>query len=255
MEKNKEQEREEFSPGTKAEIAREAMYVCSSPYCYRFTSYNTKEGKVRSIAQAAHILAAGKKGPRADAKKPSTLLRSAENGIWLCSICHKKIDDDPTDYPESMLKDWKKNHLELLRRLVGKDIEAALLELRNEKRHHQDVREFLSFMEDRRVLYEGLDMEFPPRVLESVEMMRSRVIQLRSQVFGNDRVSIVLNQIQEAINGFLSSIGSDTDLRVLRCDSNDPKWLKFSDELLKFRKAMVIILKVLSDDSSYELNW
>ncbi|WP_447474199.1 DUF6650 family protein [Vibrio harveyi] len=248
-------ERENFTPKTKEQIAREAMYICSAPDCYRFTSYNTSEGKVRTIAEGAHILAAGEKGPRADDKKESSFLRSAENGIWLCSICHKKVDDDPQYYSESTLKDWKSDHVDLLRRLVGKDIEAALLELRNEKRYHQEVREFLSFMDDRRVLYEGLDMEFPPRVLESVEMIRVRVTQLRAQVFSNEKTSTALNQIQRAINEFLSSIGSDTDLRVLRCDSRNPVWVKFSDELLKFRKAIVIILKVLSDDASYELQW
>lgn len=247
--------RENFTPATKAKIAREAMYICSCPDCYRFTSYNTTQGEARSIAEGAHILPASVNGPRADNKTDSTFLRSAENGIWLCNICHEKVDNDPEFYSEAKLKEWKSNHFDLLRRLVGKDIEAALLELKNEKRHHQDVRDFLSFMDDRRVLYEGLDMEFPPRVIESIDMMRVRVTQLRAQVFSNQQISLALNQIQVAISEFLSSIGIDTDLRTLRCDSADPKWLKFSQELVKFRKAIVIILKVLSDDSGYKLQW
>ncbi|WP_404466093.1 hypothetical protein LG331_07000 [Vreelandella aquamarina] len=248
-------ERAEFAQKTKEKIAREAMYICSSPDCYRFTSYNTTGGKARSIAEGAHILAAGKSGPRSDDKKTSAFLSSAQNGIWLCSICHKKVDDDPDYFTESKLKEWKSAHIELLRRLVGKDVEAALLELKNEKRNHQEVREFLSFMDDRRVLYEGLDIEFPPRVLESVEMIRSRVVQLRAQTFQNSQVSTALNQIQSTINEFLKSVGSDVDLRTLKCDSRDPAWIKFRDELVKFRKAIVIILKVLSDDSNYELRW
>lgn len=248
-------EKENFTPKIKEQIAREAMYICSSPDCYRLTGYNTTEGKARTIAEGAHILAASENGPRADDKKDSAFLRSAENGIWLCSICHTKVDNDPQYYSESMLKEWKSNHVELLRRLVGKDIEAALLELRNEKRNHQDIRDFLSFMDDRRVLYEGLDMEFPPRVLESIEMIRSRVIQLRAQVFDNAQVTTALKQIQSAIHEFLSSVGSDTNLRTLKCNSCDLNWVKFRDELIKFRKAIVIILKVLSDDTSYELQW
>ncbi|QUG77379.1 hypothetical protein GKQ23_21325 [Erwinia sp. E602] len=247
--------RQNFTPRVKEKIAREAMYICSSPYCYRLTSYNTTEGKARTIAEGAHILAASKAGPRADHKESGEFIRSAENGIWLCSICHEKVDNDPQYYTESKLKEWKSNHTELLRRLVGKDIETALLELRYKKHHRQDVREFLSFMDDRRVLYEGLDMEFPPRVIDSIEMMRSRVIQLRAQVFGDAHVSTSLNQIQTAINEFLASVGRDTDLRTLQCDSNDPKWVKFSEEIEKFRKAVVIILKVLSGDSGYELRW
>ncbi|WP_052417670.1 HNH endonuclease [Cellvibrio mixtus] len=250
-----EKERENFPAKVKEQIAREAMYICSCPDCYRFTGYNTTEGKARTIAEGAHILAAGKAGPRADETKDSDFLRSAENGIWLCSICHKKADDDPTYYSELKLKEWKANHHELLRRLVGKDIETALLALGNEKRHYQNIREFLSFMDNSRVLYEGLDGEFPPRVLDSIEMMRARVVQLRAQVVDNKDAFAALNQIQFAINEFLSGVGSDTDLRTLKCNSHDPKWLKFADELIKFRKAIVIILKVLSTDSSYELHW
>lgn len=248
-------EREEFSPKTKEHIAREAMYICSAPDCYRFTGYTTSEGKPRTIAQGAHILPAGEKGPRAGKGLDKKYLKSAKNGIWLCSICHKKIDDEPQWYTEEMLQQWKKDHIELLKRLVGKDIEAALLELRGQKRHHQEVREFLSFMDDRRMLYEGMDMEFPPRVLESVELMRSRVIQTRAQVTGNQDVSKALSQIQTAINEFLSGVGSEIDLKTLRCDSRDPKWVHFSEELRKFRKAIVIILKVLAGDSDYELHW
>lgn len=249
------EERDNFSQKVKEKIAREAMYICSCPDCYRFTSYNTTEGNVRSIAESAHILPAAKTGPRASNKKNSDFISSAENGIWLCKICHKKVDDNPMYYTELKLKKWKSDHQELLRRLVGKDIEAALLELRNEKRNHQDVLEFLSFMDCRRVLYEGIDTEFPPRVLDSIEMIRIKVIDLKSKTFNNKRVSHALKQIQTAIDMFLLGIGSETDLRTLKCNPSDPKWIKFSDELIKFRKAIVIILKVLSDDYKYELRW
>ena len=248
-------DREEFNSSVREKLAREAMYICSSPHCSRFTGYSTSTGKARTIAQAAHILPAGKSGPRAKNGSDSAYLKSKENGIWLCSICHKEIDDDPDRYPESLLHDWKLGHLDLLRRLVGKDVEAALLELRGHKRHHQEVREFLSFMDDRRVLFEGMDVEFPPRVLDSLEMMRVRVVSAKAQLAGNTEVFQALSQIQAAINEFLRTIGPATDLRTLKCDSRDPVWRKFSDELTRLRKAIIIILKVLAGDADYELTW
>lgn len=72
-----------FSRSVTRQIAENAMLICSNPFCLRFTGYSTTEGKSRAIAEAAHIAAAGKKGPRADSTLSTERLRSAENGIWL----------------------------------------------------------------------------------------------------------------------------------------------------------------------------
>lgn len=32
------------------------------------------------------------------------------NGIWLCRICHKKVDADPAAYPSGLLFEWKRAH-------------------------------------------------------------------------------------------------------------------------------------------------
>ena len=110
-------------------------------------------------------------------------------------------------------------------------------------------------MDDRRVLYEGLDMEFPPRVIDSIEMMRAKVNATKAQLADNTEVFIALNQIQAAINEFLRSVGPSVDLRSLKCDGRNPDWIRFRDELIKFRKAIVIILKVLAGDANYDLSW
>ena len=82
----------------KEKIAKQAMYICSKPDCLRSTGYDTTKGEPRTIAEAAHINPADKKGPRFD----ETVLRLPkvkENGIWLCRICHTIIDEDPDRYP------------------------------------------------------------------------------------------------------------------------------------------------------------
>lgn len=230
------------------------MYVCSSPTCFRFTGYGTSEGHARAIAEAAHISAAGKSGPRAR-NTSSSYLRSSQNGIWLCSGCHDKVDNDPSYYTEEELKAWKKQHETLIRRIVGKDLESALLDLRNHKRYHDEAREFVSFLENKRVMYEGMDQEFPARVLDSLELIRERLIQTRAKINPDTDLFVALNKLQGAIDTFLRDIGNSTDLRTLRCDSNDPKWRRFSDELLALRKGIVIIMKVLAGDAGYTLSW
>ena len=244
----------DFPDSVRKQIAQSAMYVCSSPTCFRFTGYGTSDGKARTIAAAAHINSAGKTGPRAKAASTKDL-KSSKNGIWLCSICHKKVDDDGTYYTEEMLRGWKKQHESVIRRIVGKDIESALLDLRNHKRYHEETREFLSFLKNKRVMYEGMDHEFPPRVLDSLQLIRERLVQTRARINPGSDLFLKLNQLQRAIDAFLRNIGNDMDLRMLRCDSNDPKWRRFSDELLALRKGIVIIMKVLAGDAGYTLSW
>ena len=243
-----------FTPSVKKEIARRAMHICSNPDCLRFTVYSTTEENTRSIAEAAHINAASGQGPRAiimDEEK----LKKAENGIWLCSICHTKVDNDACYYDEKRLRAWKVNHEDILRRIVGKDLESALLNLRNHKRYYDEARELVSYIESRRVLHEGLDMEFPPRVLESLNNIRERVSQTKAKINPDTSLFDALNKIQLAIDEFLRSIGPETNLKTLRCNSNDPVWVKFSEELSKLRCGIIIILKVVSSDVDYQLRW
>lgn len=139
----------------------------------------------------------------------------------------------------------------MVRSLVGLDLEATLLDLRGNKRYHQETRDLLSYLDDRRVLYEGMDHEFPPRVLQSIELMRARVVQTRAQVSPSSKVAEALKHMQTSINDFLRNIGSRADLNKLRCDSNDPVWVKFSDELMRFRSQMIIIIRYLAEGSGY----
>ncbi|WP_374334344.1 HNH endonuclease [Leeia sp.] len=246
-----------FSASVLREIAQSAMYICANPSCLCFTGYPTTKGNARSIAEGAHILPAGKKGPRADAivDNPAINLSSAENGIWLCNICHKKIDDDPVKYSVDTLFDWKERHKEVIRGLVGLDLEAAIGSLKNERRYHQEVQEFVSFLEGRRVLYEGLDQEFPPRVLDSLNLIRERLTQTRARVNSDTELFCTLTKLQNIINEFLRSIGKDTDLSTLICDSGDPVWRKFADELKNLRLVIRIIVQELARNANYNLHW
>ena len=245
----------DFTDAVLKEIAQKAMYICSSPQCFRLTGYATTEGKARTIAEGAHINAAGKKGPRPNNGASINFLKSAENGIWLCSICHKLVDDDPSCYSESLLKEWKEQHEKRMRQLVGKDLEYMLLDLRNQRQYHNETREFLSFIENKRVMYEGMDHESPSRVLESLQLIRERLIQTRAKVNPDTDLFVALKKLQDIIDTFLRNIGKSIDLSTLRCDSNDPKWRKFADELLFLRKDIVIIMKILAGDAGYTLSW
>lgn len=247
--------RQNFSQATVAQIGKAAMYICANPQCLRFTGYETSKGKPRSLAEAAHLAPAAERGPRAADSSGIVNLKSASNGIWLCLTCHQRIDDDPDDYPISKLKDWKDQQSRIVRSIVGKDLEAAILALGKEKRGHQECQDLLSFLESRRVLYEGMDSEFPPRVLESLDMIRDRVTHVRARVPAESDAFLALRKIQTAIDEFLRNIGPETDLRELRCDGNDPIWMKFASELQDLRYGIVVIMKVVAQNADYKLSW
>ncbi|GAA4503088.1 hypothetical protein [Pseudaeromonas paramecii] len=247
--------RKNFSKKVRTEIALRSMYVCANPSCLCLTGYSTTEGKARSIAEGAHINAASDDGPRSDLKLTDGYLKSADNGIWLCKICHDKVDDDESYYSVADLKSWKTQHELVIRNIVGKDLESALLDLRASKRHHEETRDLVSFLESKRVLYEGLDFEFPPRVLDSLNLIRERISMTRAKINPNTELFVALNKLQEVIDTFLRNIGIDTDLKSLRCDSRDPKWCNFAEELKKLRSGIVIILKIIAGDAGYKLTW
>ncbi|MBV8451186.1 MAG: hypothetical protein JOZ29_02785, partial [Deltaproteobacteria bacterium] len=89
----------------------------------------------------AHIIAAGRKGPRANATVTQVDEGLYDNLILLCANCHTTIDKAPADFPDNMIREWKRKHVERINSLFGvveypdrasarKAIEPALTENR-----------------------------------------------------------------------------------------------------------------------------
>lgn len=88
--------RDDFKPDTKLRMAQRAGYICSHPDCEQLTVGPSEDRGTRltNVGEAAHITAASPNGPRYDASL-TALERSAEaNGIWLCRIHAKQVDDN-----------------------------------------------------------------------------------------------------------------------------------------------------------------
>lgn len=97
----------DFSNATKRLIAERAGLRCSNPVCNRCTSLpQAAPTKSTSVGKAAHIESGGK-GPRANPHRSLSYLKSHENGIWLCSVCHDVVDSDTSTYTVAQLRLWK----------------------------------------------------------------------------------------------------------------------------------------------------
>jgi hypothetical protein len=71
------------------------------------------------IAEMAHIIAATDGGPRADATVSGKDRGAYENLILLCANCHTLIDKAPDDFPDPLVRGWKKTHSDRIQQAFG----------------------------------------------------------------------------------------------------------------------------------------
>lgn len=106
--------RDDFTKPTLRLMAQRAGYVCSYPDCRQLTigpSDDRKSG-LTMVGVGAHITAALEGGPRYDGSLTSEERASEANGIWMCQLHGKQIDDNASRHTDVDLKRWKSQHQE-----------------------------------------------------------------------------------------------------------------------------------------------
>lgn len=101
--------RDDFLKPVRDLLARRVGYRCSNPNCRVLTTGpgDNSDGIV-DVGVAAHITAAAKGGKRYDPHLTKEERASAENGIWLCQIHAKLVDDAPERFTVEVLREWKR---------------------------------------------------------------------------------------------------------------------------------------------------
>ncbi len=104
-------------------LAERVAFMCSNPLCRRLTVKRATEGDgVIHQGKASHILPASPSGPRAEELTQSDeACRSPENGIWLCDIHAREVDDNRERYPAALLRQWKAEAERYVEELVTQD--------------------------------------------------------------------------------------------------------------------------------------
>lgn len=104
---------------TKLRLFSGAAGYCQRPDCLQ-PLFPTEMGGDKHIAEMAHVIPHGEKGPRHEERPDKEFeADSFENLILLCPNCHTIIDKAPDSYPRSVLLDWKSNHLAALTQKQG----------------------------------------------------------------------------------------------------------------------------------------
>lgn len=113
--------RDDFKKGIIRILSEQVSHRCSNPDCRVMTAApGNNKGGVNRVGQAAHITAASPGGPRYDPGMTPEERRSADNGIWLCNICAKKIDNSPDEFSTGLIRQWKASALSKAKEELGK---------------------------------------------------------------------------------------------------------------------------------------
>ena len=89
---------------------------CQRPACNRDVFHFFEDGSVTSLEELAHVIAEKKDGPRGESPLTLDERNAFENLLVLCPYCHKLVDKNQVQFPETMLYEWKRNHE---RRILG----------------------------------------------------------------------------------------------------------------------------------------
>lgn len=250
-------DRVNFSPDVRHNVARKAMYVCSNPECLRVTGFQTEKGKPRAIAQAAHVIAAAKSGPRSDVvvRLPNGIeLKQADEGnaIWLCIPCHYRVDSSPEGFHAELLLAWKREHEERASNLVGLDLEQSLLKLGGVRQSHDLARDLLLWLDGHRFMYFDDSREFPKEVRRALDSLRDKLVRMHASVYDLDsRFGRALSGIEAAVLRFFETL-NNVRIDEIVATSGIPEFELFSRSLQQLRKEIVEQILPLARDEGFQ---
>lgn len=126
----------------------------------------------------------------------------------------------------------------------------SLALLQSGRMEPQIAKKIIASMEDRRSLWVTFDAEFPDRVRQSLDELRSRFATIRGDLLDGTPLNGILLSLTKTILTFFNAVEA-LDLKTLRCNAGDPEWMHFSDALATLRKA--IGLQIANLASAYEI--
>lgn len=243
--------RDNFTEATKKALAIRAAHFCSSPRCLKLTAGPSSDpSKALTTGHAAHIHAASKLGPRYKASQGPDERKSIENGIWLCRECGVIVDSDESGHKAVQLRKWKDDHEAMISEVRTEGYSRSLALLQSGRMEPQIAKTVIASMEDRRSLWITFDAEFPDRVRQSLDELRSRFAAIRGDLLDGTPLDRILLSLTKTILSFFNAVEA-LDLKTLRCNAGAPEWLHFSDALATLRKS--IGLQIANLASAYNI--
>ena len=162
---------------TKLRLFASSGGYCQNPGCLRPLFLDTGSKRIH-IAEIAHVFAATDAGPRPN-KSLSLAERGAfENLILLCSACHTTIDKAEEDYPDTVIRKWKRQHEAYLAKTFG----APKLDSRAEV-----LAAIADPMQENRIIFEEYHPDLHYRENPESEMAAAWQQRMRERIIPNSR--------------------------------------------------------------------
>ena len=239
--------RDNFSDKTKRTLAIRAAHFCSNPRCLKLTAGpHSDPSRSLTTGHAAHIHAASPNGPRFEPNQTPAQRKAIANGLWLCRECGDIVDKDDSPHSPDLLRQWKADHETMIAEVRTEGYAKSLTLLQSRRAEPIAAKKIIGALEDRRALWQTFDAEFPDRVRQSLDQLRSRLVDLRYELADGSPLDQVILSLTKTIHVFFNAVEA-SDLTRLRCDSNDPEWRRFSDALATLRKAVGLQIANLAD--------
>ena len=244
--------RDDFSEATKKTLAIRAAHFCSNPECMKLTAGpHSDDSKSLSTGHAAHIHAAAPNGPRYDPTQSAAQRKAITNGVWLCRVCGDIVDKDAAAHTPAQLRQWKRNHEAIIAEVGTKGYSQSLVLIQTRRAAPALVKQVIAMLEDHRVFWASFDAEFPERVRQSLDKVRSQLTRLRGGLPDGNGFDQILLSLTKTIHIFFNEV-EHSNLSTLRCNGNDPEWLQFRDALATLRKSIGLQIGNLA--SAYDIS-
>lgn len=117
---------------TKILLAVRSGGRCQFPGCNKYTFEHALTLRDGNFSERAHVVAFSEAGPRGRAGERPEDIHDISNLMHLCFDCHKLVDDNPTEYPRSVLEAYKAEHESRIRHVtgLGPDLRTSVVQLK-----------------------------------------------------------------------------------------------------------------------------
>jgi len=211
--------RDEFTPKTKRKVAERAAFICSNPNCNKITigPSESDQNKSAKVGVAAHICAASPQGPRYDMSQTPGQRKGIQNAIWLCPSCAALIDkNDGEDFPADHLRKWKRDHETLIKKCLEGDKRTAVrLRGGSDSAAKQNAKRIMDLLEHRGALFKAYTQEDPRHVVESLDKLRDKLTEIRSDLAPDSDLDIISSSILDACRHYMNNTSDNAGLKEL----------------------------------------
>jgi hypothetical protein len=171
--------RGEASPNshTKLRLFADSGGYCQNPDCNENLFLTIGDSDFH-IAEMAHIISAGDSGPRSDISVSKIDKGSFSNLILLCPTCHTKIDKAELEFPDGLIRNWKKEHSKKINEIFN------IKQYKNRNEARQSV---LPILNENKTIFDIYGPMTDERFNPESEMPKMWLSKIRQNILPNNR--------------------------------------------------------------------